>query len=135
MKAEKILETCLYVNDLERAKEFYTRVLGLEFHAEVPGRHIFFRCGDSMFLLFDPSATSQPHPGMEVPLHGATGPGHCCFTLTESNLESWRSHLHKQGVSIEQEIVWPQGGVSLYFRDPDGNSLELASRRVWGFKD
>jgi catechol 2,3-dioxygenase-like lactoylglutathione lyase family enzyme len=47
-------------------------------------------------------------------------------------MDAWRDHLAARGVDIEAEVQWPRGGHSLYFRDPAGNSLELASPRIWG---
>ena len=38
-------------------------------------------------------------------------------------------------MTIEQEVDWPRGGRSFYFRDPAGNSLELATPRIWGLPD
>ena len=133
MQARRILETCLYVDDLEAAKQFYTRVLGLELYSEVLGRHAFFRCGEAMFLLFDARATRQP--GGMVPTHGAEGPGHAAFALRPAEAAQWRAHLERQGVPIEQEVAWPNGGHSLYFRDPAGNSLEVATPSTWGLPD
>lgn len=128
MRAQRILETCLYVDDLDAAERFYTTVLGLEPYSRLAGRHVFLRCGDAMFLLFDPRATSQPGG---VPTHGARGPGHAAFAVATAELQSWREQLDRHGVSIETEIAWPRGGYSLYFRDPAGNSVELATPAVW----
>ena len=133
MRAERVLETCLYVDDLEAAEEFYSTVLGLELYAKGAGRHVFFRCGDGRFLLFDPRATSQT-PGA-FPPHGAHGPGHAAFALTPDEIPAWREHLQRHGVSIDSEVSWPNGGHSLYFRDPAGNILELATPSVWGLPD
>src|SRR5689334_7937894 len=69
MHVRRILETCLYVDDLDAAERFYTDVLGLERFARAEGRHVFFRSGESVFLLFNPAATLQPSG--EVPTHGA----------------------------------------------------------------
>ena len=135
MKASQVLETCLYAEDLESAKHFYSEILGLALHAESPDRHVFFRCGQAMILLFNPSATATKHPGLDVPTHGARGPGHCCFAVTDSEMMEWKDHLERKGVPLEQEIAWPQGGQSIYFRDPAGNSLEFATRRVWGLPE
>ncbi|MCB9769964.1 MAG: VOC family protein [Candidatus Omnitrophica bacterium] len=132
MKATKVLETCLYVDDLEKSKAFYTEVLGLSLHAEMKGRHVFFRCGEAMLLLFNPDATEQGNPDIDVPAHGARGVGHCCFSMSETEIQLWKEHLRGHGVEVEKELDWPQGGKSLYFRDPCGNSLELATPRVWG---
>ena len=43
-----------------------------------------------------------------------------------------RTHLEKQGIYIEADFEWPDGGRSIYFRDPAGNCLEFAEPRIWG---
>ena len=129
MQVERVLETCLYVDDLGAAQDFYRRVVGLELESQVAGRHVFFRCGDGMLLLFNPAATE--HASGAVPPHGARGPGHVAFAAMEESLPAWRQRLAQNGVTIEAEIDWPGGGHSLYFRDPAGNSLELATPHIW----
>ena len=130
MKATKVLETCLCVDDLEAAEAFYTDVLGLEFYAKVPGRHCFFRCGDSMFLLFNAEATDKTDDE-GFPGHGTTGAGHAAFSMTPDEVDTWRDRLISKGVEIETEWEWPGGGYSLYFRDPAGNCLELVTPETW----
>jgi catechol 2,3-dioxygenase-like lactoylglutathione lyase family enzyme len=130
MKPSRVLETCLYVDDLEAAEAFYRDVIGLELYAKVPGRHVFFRCGDGMVLLFNPEVTRQSTPPLFSP-HGAVGDGHVAFHMAPDEIAGWREHLDGHGVEIEQEFTWPGGGVSIYFRDPDGNSLEVATPQVW----
>lgn len=133
MQAKSILETCLYVDDLDAAEQFYTSVLGLHVHVREEGRHVFFRCGDAMFLLFDPKTTATSSPNFpKLGPHGAVGPGHAAFRCDEAELDGWRDHLGAHGVTIETEITWPNGGFSIYFRDPAGNSLELATPALWG---
>lgn len=129
-----ILETVLYAGDLAAAKRFYGELLGLQRVSEEPGRHVFFRCGGQMLLLFDPAVTAAPSPGspMPVPAHGARGPGHVCFRADRDEIEDWRARLNQAGVEIEADFEWPQGGRSIYFRDPAGNSLEFAEPRIWG---
>jgi len=133
MQVNRVLETCLYVDDLEAAEEFYTRVFGLARISRVDGRHVFFRCGDGVFLLFNPETTIQPNNSSSgVPRHGARGPGHAAFAMREADIDAWREHLRRNNVEIEKEIAWPGGGYSLYFRDPAGNSVELATPQTWG---
>jgi len=129
MKARRILETCLYVDDLEKAQEFYEQVFGLELYGKVEGRHVFFRCGHGMFLLFNPVRTAQPSG--PVPAHGSQGAGHAAFAMSREEIPGWREHLIKVGVAIEKEIAWPSGGYSIYLRDPAGNSVELATPQTW----
>lgn len=131
MQAGPILETCLYAEDLAAAEAFYSRVLGLKAFSKVEGRHVFFRCGQGVFLIFNPARTVQPEGAIPVPAHGAHGQGHVAFTMEKADIPAWRVHLDQQGVEIETEITWPSGGQSIYFRDPAGNSIELATRQTW----
>jgi catechol 2,3-dioxygenase-like lactoylglutathione lyase family enzyme len=135
-RVREVLETCLYARDLAAAERFYADVLGLEVLGRVGGRHVFFRLGRGMFLVFDPDATSvAPGHGVPVPTHGARGPGHVAFAVPGSALDGWRAHLSRLGVSVEAEVAWPRGGRSLYVRDPAGNSVELAAPGIWGLPD
>ena len=123
-----ILETCLYVNDLAAAERFYSQALGLAVHSRQEERHVFFRCGRGMLLLFDPDQSTSPG---DIPSHGAHGPGHVAFAIQEVELPAWKKHLELQNIAIEKVVSWPRGGQSLYFRDPAGNSLELATPKIW----
>ncbi len=131
MKARQVLETCLYVDDLDAAERFYGDVLGLEKIARVEERHVFFRCGDGVFLLFNPEATAIDS-GIGIPNHGAIGAGHVAFRMESDEIDAWRDHLIKHDVEIELEFTWPTGGYSIYFRDPQGNSVEFATAKTWG---
>ncbi len=124
-----ILETALYCPELVAAEGFYRDVLGLEFHSRAEGRHVFFRCGAGMLLLFHPAATILEDSPTR---HGAVGPGHMAFRVSEAELEDWRLHLVDAEVPIDSEVHWPNGGHSLYFRDPAGNVLEVATAALWG---
>ena len=135
MQAQGILETALYCPDLEAAERFYTRVLGLRRIGKAPGRHVFFRCGEGVLLLFNPAHTRAVEGqvnGAKIPLHGAQGAGHVAFRAAPETMPNWRAHLQAEGVAIESEVDWPGGGHSIYFRDPAGNSLELATPEIWG---
>ena len=132
MQVKGVLETCLYVNDLEAAEEFYSRVFGLKSFSKVEGRHLFFRCGQGVFLLFNPARTAKPEGAIPVPTHGAHGPGHVAFAISGEELPQWREQLRRYSVELEAEITWPSGGQSLYCRDPAGNSIELATPQTWG---
>jgi catechol 2,3-dioxygenase-like lactoylglutathione lyase family enzyme len=128
VRLREILETSLYADDLEAAERFYADVLGLEIISCVPGRHVFFRCGDRVFLVFNPARTLE---GGRIPPHGTSGPGHAAFAVTDAELAEWRARLTAHGVEVEMEVEWPGGGHSLYFRDPAGNSLELGTPAIW----
>ncbi len=130
-----ILESALYVDDLDQAQRFYTDVCGLEFVSRDPKRHVFFRCGPSMLLIFDPTHTEDDIRMVNdspIPTHGAHGPGHLAFQVAPDTRDHWRKHLQGQGITIESEVDWPGGGWSIYIRDPAGNSLEFATATLWG---
>ncbi|PSJ60181.1 VOC family protein [Pseudaminobacter soli (ex Li et al. 2025)] len=135
MRPSGILESALYVADLDAAEAFYGEVMGLERIAKVPGRHVFFRCGPGVLLLFNADATRHPpapDAKLPVPPHGTVGQGHLCFSGTADEIERWKAHLEAKGIAIEADFEWPSGGRSIYFRDPSGNSLEIAEPRIWG---
>jgi catechol 2,3-dioxygenase-like lactoylglutathione lyase family enzyme len=134
MQPAGILETVLYAKDLGAAEVFYREVLGLDPFVRVAGRHLFYRCGNQVLLIFNPVATSVPPvPGvLPVPPHGAQGPGHICFRATAAEIDAWAGRLAAKGIAIEADFEWPAGGRSIYFRDPAGNCLEIAEPRIWG---
>lgn len=128
-----MLETSLYADDLDAAERFYAGVLGLEVIGRVAGRHVFFRCGDAVLLVFDPASTGAP--GGQLPTHGARGAGHAAFAASTDELERWRAHLAARGVEVEHEAQWPGGSRSFYVRDPAGNSIEFAEPSLWGMDE
>ena len=135
MHPKAILESALYVTDLAAAEAFYGDVLGLERISKIERRHVFFRCGPGVLLLFDAETTRQPpapDASLPVPSHGTAGEGHLCFAASAEEITRWKAALGAAGIAIEADFEWPGGGRSIYFRDPSGNSLEFAEPRLWG---
>ncbi|MCP9231138.1 MULTISPECIES: VOC family protein [unclassified Mesorhizobium] len=135
MTPSAILESALYVTDLAAAERFYSGVLGLDLLGKVDGRHLFFRCGDGVLLIFNAEATKVPPRAdakLPVPPHGTVGEGHLCFAASADEIPRWKAHLEAKKIAIESEFEWPQGGRSIYIRDPSGNSIEFAEPRIWG---
>ena len=129
MQPGKIFETVLYAEDLAGAERFYREALGLEV-IERSKLLVAFRCGGGVLLIFDPRQSGAP--GRDIPSHGTSGVGHVAFTAKAEDLEAWRKKLRQAGIAIESEVEWPQGGSSIYFRDPAGNVVELAPPTIWG---
>jgi catechol 2,3-dioxygenase-like lactoylglutathione lyase family enzyme len=103
---------------LTEPRHFYRNVLGLEVIGKEPGRHVFFRAGEGVLLIFNPESTGKTGP---FPSHGAKGPGHAALGISADSFGSWRRRLEEHGVEIEKEATWPKGGRSLYFQDPAGD--------------
>jgi catechol 2,3-dioxygenase-like lactoylglutathione lyase family enzyme len=130
LEIKAVVETVIYVDDLQAAEAFYRTVLGLRVIGKEPGRHVFFQVGEGGVLLaFLAEATRK---GAPLPAHGATGPGHFALGIEAQDFDAWRKHLQTHGVAVEKEVEWPRGGESLYFRDPAGNSVELVTPGLWG---
>ena len=125
-----IIETAIYVTNLDEAESFYGTILGLTVIAKEAGRHVFFRVGASSVLLAFIAETTLN--GDHLPPHGAKGPSHFALGIDAEALDAWRRKLQESGVAIEQEVEWPRGGRSIYFRDPAGNSVEMVTPGVWG---
>ncbi|MEN8376936.1 MAG: VOC family protein [Gemmatimonadota bacterium] len=129
----RILETALYVDDLPESRRFYETVLGLT-PMFASDRLIAMDAGEgTVLLLFRRRATSAgaPTPGGRIPPHDGDGPAHFAFAIRPEDLTGWRERLAEHGVEIESEVRWDRGGSSLYFRDPDNHSVELATPGVW----
>lgn len=131
-----ILETALYVDDLDAAEAFYGGVLGLEKVLRAGSRHVFFRCGQGILLIFNPAETINPSSpdALPVPPHGAIGPGHACFRMSGEAIDRMVEKLNKAGITIESDFRWKNGARSIYFRDPAGNSLECAEPKLWNIE-
>lgn len=129
MNARGILEFALYGPDLGALERFYCDVFGLSVLLRSSDRLVALRCGHATLLLFDPAVARVPGP---VPPHGSTGAGHIAFIMESGEVDAWLEHLERHGVAIEREVDWPEGGRSIYVRDPAGNSVELAPPQIWG---
>jgi catechol 2,3-dioxygenase-like lactoylglutathione lyase family enzyme len=130
LKIKAVIETGIYVDDLQAAESFYGTILGLSVIGKEPGRHVFFQVGQASVLLAFVAETALK--GDHLPSHGATGPGHFALGIEAESLDAWRKRLQGHGVTIDKEVEWPKGGKSLYFRDPAGNLVELVTPGIWG---
>lgn len=128
-----ILETSLYVEDLVRARSFYQRILGGELFLEDERMAALCVPGGGVLLLFrrGASASGADTPGGKIPGHDGNGHLHLAFGIPLGELSAWENHLAASGVPVESRITWPRGGTSLYFRDPDGHSIEVATPGLW----
>jgi len=127
-----ILETSLYTDYMDRARAFYEGVLGLQ-PMFSDDRLTGYAIERSVLLLFRKGTTEQPVKVKNgtIPGHGGTGELHVAFPIAKDELESWTERLGSYGVALEGQNDWPRGGHSIYFRDPDGNLLELATPGLW----
>ncbi len=128
-----VLETAVYVDDLERAHAFYGEVLGLERVLDTPRMLTYVVAPAQVLLVFRRGATREDSAtsGGVVPGHHSEGPAHFAFAIAAADYDAWKAHLLAAGVAIRSEVTWPPGGCSLYFDDPDRNVVELATPGLW----
>jgi catechol 2,3-dioxygenase-like lactoylglutathione lyase family enzyme len=132
-RVTQLLETALYTDDLARAADFYRNLFGFATLVESPRIVALDVVGRDVLLLFKRGATLRPleSAGGTVPPHDGSGPTHLARGLERGELDERATRLSALGVGIESRVEWDLGGVSLYFRDPDGHSVELATRGTW----
>jgi catechol 2,3-dioxygenase-like lactoylglutathione lyase family enzyme len=96
-------------------------------------RLVALDAGDQTVLLLFQQGNSGPldTPGGPVPGHDGTGPVHLAFAIDAADVPAWDARLTELGVTVESRVRWDRGGISLYFRDPDNRSVELATPGIW----
>ncbi len=132
-----MIEYGLYVDDVDRAAEWYRRLFGFPTLLEEGDRLRALQTGpQSVLLLFRMQGSTEgvQMPTGYIPSHDGSGPVHLAFSMAPHEVESWADKLKHEGLPIESTIRWPEGGTSFYFRDPDGHLLELITPRQWNFR-
>ena len=131
-RVRRILETALDCDDLPRTAAFYAHLLDVTPMLDSE-RLVAIDAGEgTVLLLFQRGAAGDLEtPGGVIPGHDSGGPGHLAFAIDVAALPEWESRLQSLGIGVESRVTWERGGVSLYFRDPDNRSVELATPGLW----
>lgn len=129
----RVLETALYCDRLDVATAFFQRLLGTAPMVATERLSAFDAGAATVLLLFQRGQSLHPIAvaGGALTPHDGTGPTHMAFAIDREDLAAWEVRLAELGVEVESRIQWDRGGVSLYFRDPDNHSIELATPGVW----
>jgi catechol 2,3-dioxygenase-like lactoylglutathione lyase family enzyme len=132
-KLDGILETAIHTEDMTRSRAFYEGVLGLQSIYSDDRLTAYAVAGRDVLLVFRKGTTGQTVtlPNGTIPGHGGSGALHVAFAISKDELDRWEVHLASRGVAIEGRNEWSRGGRSIYFRDPDGHLLELATPGLW----
>lgn len=120
---ERLDHLVLTVDDIERTKRFYTSALGMRVETFAGGRFAL-KFGNQKINLHERGKEFEPKAKRPAP-----GSADLCFILAVP-LEDAIRHLEKIGVPIEEGPVRRTGAngpiLSVYFRDPDGNLIEVS---------
>ncbi len=128
MEYTQIKETCLYISDLDKAEAFYHGLLDMPVISKEKDRHIFFRCGSSVLLCFNPETTKKED---HLPPHFAYGKQHIAFEVKEEDYATIKASMLKKGIKITHEQPWKKNLESFYFEDPFGHVLEFVPHGIW----
>ena len=126
-KTEGILESSLYVSEVDRSVRFYRETFGFSVITEFGERGCALNAGARQVLLLFKKGASR---AIQSP-HDGDGELHVAFAIALAELASWEAWLAEKGIAIEGKKKWDLGGWSLYFRDPDRHLLELATPGTW----
>jgi catechol-2,3-dioxygenase len=132
MKINKIIETVLYCDDVKEMLDFYQNLFSFEILQESLPRGVFLKAGESVLAVFNRSLTIESNA--VAPAHGTTGVHHMAFEIPDGEYEDCKKNLIEKGLQIEQEVEWTSrknGSKSFYFKDPAGNNIEIAEKKLW----
>jgi catechol 2,3-dioxygenase-like lactoylglutathione lyase family enzyme len=125
MQIEVLDHLVLTVADIDRTRDFYKRVLSMEPVVFGEGRHAL-AFGAQKINLHEAGREFEPKAAAPTP-----GSADLCF-LTNSSVAEVVEHLEANSVEIIEGPVRRTGAtgpiMSVYFRDPDGNLLEVSNR-------
>jgi catechol 2,3-dioxygenase-like lactoylglutathione lyase family enzyme len=116
MQVERVDFVSFLTQDIPRAKQFYSDVLGLEIETEGES-DMEFRCGQVTLDIFDPSSIGQPFT-----------PSPAGLALRVPDIDAARVELEAKGVQFDGETIETSVCRQAWFKDPDGNALMLHRR-------
>ena len=126
-KTEGILESSLYVDDVARSVHFYEEIFAFRVISEFGERGCAMHAGAKQVLLLFKKRASR---AIQSP-HDGDGELHIAFATSAAELASWEAWLAQNGIAVEEKRTWDEGGMSIYFRDPDRHLIELATPGTW----
>lgn len=132
-RVRHVLETSVYCDDLGLTADFYKQLLDAVPMLETERLVALDAGGSTVLLLFQRGRSTpslQTSEGL-VPDHDGSGPSHFAFAIDAADVPAWETRLAALGIPIESRVGWARGGQSVYFRDPDGRSVELATPGIW----
>jgi len=132
-EVDGIVESALYVDDVERSVQFYQRIFGFDVLLQDARLAAMGVAGQQVLLLFKKGASAQPSmtDGGVIPPSDGGGSLHVAFSVAKEALTVWHEWLNENGVAIESTVRWKRGGKSIYFRDPDRHLVELVTPGTW----
>ncbi len=128
-----LLETSVYAEDVKATAGFYRDLFGFTALVQSPRLVAFEVAERHVLLVFQRGATEADVTDGRgtIPGHDGSGRLHLALSIAADDLGAWRARLAERAIPVAGEYQWPRGGTSLYFRDPDGALVELATPGLW----
>ncbi|MBX5023315.1 VOC family protein [Rhizobium lentis] len=127
IRIDRLDHLVLTVADIAATCDFYARILGMSVETFAEGRKAL-KFGRQKINLHLAGHEFEPKAKHPIP-----GSGDLCF-ITETPLADVVAHLQASGIAIEEGPVERTGATgrlrSVYFRDPDGNLIEVSNSIV-----
>ena len=117
IQASGIDHIVLHCKDVERAKRFYTEVLGMTVYRHGGGQ-VFMHAGGQGVALFENEAAAAAGTGNDL--------NHLALNVAGGTYETLKGELERHGVAVSGR---PGEDRCIYFRDPDGHRLQLVFQR------
>ena len=113
--------TVIFVRDMEAMRRFYEGVLGFPLLRELSAGWIEYRIGDNTLALARPSRTKG-----DAPTPAGSASLQLAFKVAQDEVDQCADELVRKGVALlSPPTDQAFGHRTLFFRDPDGNLLEV----------
>jgi lactoylglutathione lyase len=113
--------TVIFARQMSKMREFYGATMGFALHRELSPKWVEYRVGSNILALAEPGARfNDPLPPV------GTMSLQLAFRVAPQEVDACAATLAKRGVAIVSPPTdQPFGHRTLFFRDPDGNVLEI----------
>ncbi|NCN82618.1 MAG: hypothetical protein GW947_01500 [Candidatus Pacebacteria bacterium] len=116
----KLYALCLLVEDYEKSLAFYRDTLDLKLNSQ-DTNYTDFKLGETLLAIFQKDEAVAMFPKS----HMKSGGG-CVIAFPVADVETACQELQNKGIDIfEGPKQMPWGQTVAYFKDPDGNILEV----------
>ena len=123
------LTTILVVSDIERSRNFYTKVLGANVYREYGGNSVVLSFLDNWILLVTPGGPTEDKPNVHFePPQNINSVSHS-FTIRVIDCEETYQVLKQRGTKFLTPPVQNGLETRAFFRDPDGHLFEISEYR------
>ncbi len=128
--AESALTTILVVEDIQRSKDFYTKILGASIFREYGGDSVVLSFLNNWILLVTPGGPTEDKPEVYFEPPKDTKSVSHSFTIRVIDCEEAYKVLKQRGAQFITPPIRRGLETRCFFRDPDGHLFEISEYRT-----